>query len=112
MDRRITGLFLIIGIAVVGYLIYSKVNNNEKMKKISEFNEIIMNASEEYIQKNSEYYPEFIEIGDRVEITVQQLIEDNVLKSGIENPTDKDFNNIIVRLTIESDKTIKYEVLD
>lgn len=112
MNKRFLGVILLIGIIVVGVLIYMKINNNQTNAKISIFNEMIMNAAEQYIQKNVEEYPEFKEAGDRVEISVQDLIDDNILKSGIDNPTDKEFKNVIIRLTIESSSTINYEVLE
>lgn len=111
MDKRITGLLLLVGIIVVCSLIYTKVSSNNKNELISEFNEKIMTATEIYIKDNFDKYPEFKNKGDSIDISVEQLIKAGNLTSDIDNPTDKSFSNIMVRLTIEGDSTIKYKVL-
>lgn len=111
MDKRITGLLLLVGIIVVCSLIYSKVSSNNKNELISEFNENIMTAAETYIKNNIDKYPEFKNYGDSINVSVEQLIKAGSLPSDIDNPTNKSFSDIKVRLTIESDATIKYKVL-
>lgn len=111
MNKGMTGLLLMVAIAVVSLLIYGKVSSNNKNQLISKFNENIMEAAETYIQSNIDNYPEFKNESDSIDISVEQLIEAGSISPNIDNPTNKSFSNIIVRLTIDSDSTIKYKVL-
>lgn len=112
MKKLMIYIILILSIAVVGNMLYNRIQGNKLKKELSMFNELVMNATEIYMGKHEQEYLDFKELGDRVEINVQKLIDDDILKPDTKNPTNKKFSEIIVRLTIETDKTIKYEVLD
>lgn len=112
MKKKIIGLVLVICIFIVGFLIVDKLKTNDKQKEIIEFNEKIMAAAEVYIQGHLEDYDNFKNVGDSITLTVEEIIESGALKKDIDNPTDKEFSEIKIRLTFESESVINYKVLD
>lgn len=111
MNKKILELLLVVGIVLVGVMLFNKVEFNKNSKATNEFIDKIISKAEVYAIEHIDEYPEFKNPNDSISFTVSKLIDEGYLNEDINNPLKKEFNDIIVKLTIESDLTINYQVI-
>src|SRR5574344_2747703 len=102
MNKKIFELLLVVGIILVGVMIFNKVELNKNSKATNEFIDKVISSAEVYVSKHINEYPEFKNPNDSISFTVSKLIDEGYLNEDINNPLKKEFNDIIVKLTIES----------
>lgn len=108
-------LGVIMVIAII--LVVSVPNVLKTLKSISvkEYNAFLNNlyiATENYVETNRSLFPQLNNIGGRIDVPIQTLIDDDLIKkmgidpdTGVEMPT-----SYSVTATVQADKTIKYEI--
>lgn len=126
----VMSLFALIALIAIPS-ITNLVKNTNKNKKRAFENDIFL-ATEAYIQKNSEMYPELSQSDGKATITLEQLFIGNYIKSTLVNPNycdsdgncsakkistcDENDNCIIdkykINVTVNQDGTYSYELIE
>ena len=104
-------------ITVIGLVsVYSVTNQlrNQEEKTYENYKEIILNATELYVEQNRELYPNLVEVNDTVNITVNDLIESEYLKEDLKNPkTNEKVDKLLqIKVTVGEDLILVYEILE
>lgn len=98
-------------ISLISYTCITNIIKKNSEKRINDFNDILINSAELYLNENKADFPNFNRIGDVALITSSELIDENYLKEDISNPTSKKITDFYIKAKINSDRTISYEVV-
>ncbi len=105
----VTLLAAIILISVPSIINTIKRSEDQEYK---DFEKAIIRASELYVERNREKYPELNNIGSSIEIDTNILIDAEYLKQDLKDPNDNtSVTNYKVKVEVGNDQIFNYKVM-
>lgn len=91
-------------------VIINTLRKNEQ-KEYEEFENLVVNAAELYVERNRTLFPELDNIGGTIEVSADDLISEGYLKSDLENPEDESpITNYKVVIEVGQDEVLTYKL--
>ena len=81
-------IILLAAITLVSVPVIINTLRKNEQKEYEEFKNLILNATELYVERNKGLYPELETIGGIIEINTENLINEGYLKDDLKNPED------------------------
>lgn len=109
---ELIGIIIILSIiTIVGVPSMLNTLQRNKDKEYETYKETLYLAAEIYISENIETISDFSDPGDKVEIELSTLVTEGLIKNNLEDHRD-DINVTHVKVTISSDGTYSYDVIE
>lgn len=105
------GIIVFIALLIGLYSFIESSNNKQNEKELEKFNNTLIEAAINYMEKKESDFSNFVNEGDITLITVNELITYGLIDESMENPTEKEITDFYIKVIIDKNGEFSYKVV-